>query len=171
MINNENMEIIKKLPRRDRLEALAEEASELVQAALKVIRAEKLSKNPTPMADNEAKIALNEEFYDVLIAALALEFKIPSEEFLLNNFKVKRWAERIKGAEEDEPKVYLVEMVKSGIHIHTEVPLYHRLIVNIFATREEAKDWINKNIEWYQKYEPDFLDFEILRFDLNYFEE
>ena len=124
MINNENMEIIKKLPRRDRLEALAEEASELAQAALKVIRAEKLSKNPTPMADDEAKLALNEEFYDVLIAALALEFKIPSEEFLLNNFKVKRWAERIKGAEDDDSKVYLVEMVKSGIHIHTEVPLY-----------------------------------------------
>ena len=171
MTNNENMEIIKKLPRRDKLEALAEEASELAQAALKVIRAEKMSKNPTPMADNEAKIALNEEFYDVLIAALALEFKIPSEEFLLNNFKVKRWAERIKGAKDDDPKVYLVEMVKSGIHIHTEVPLYHRLIVDIFATREEAKDWINKNIERYKKYEPDFLDFEILRFDLNYFEE
>ena len=71
----------------------------------------------------------------------------------------------------EDDKVYLVEMVKSGIHIHTEVPLYHRLIVNIFATREEAKDWINKNIERYKNYEPDFLDFEILRFDLNYFEE
>ena len=99
MINNENMEIIKKLPRRDRLEALAEEANELSQAALKVIRAEKLSKNPTPKADDEAKLSLFEEFYDVLIAALALEFKIPTEEFLLNNFKVKRWADRIKGAE------------------------------------------------------------------------
>ena len=45
MSNNENMAIIKQLPRRDRLEALAEEANELSQSALKLIRAEKLNHN------------------------------------------------------------------------------------------------------------------------------
>lgn len=34
MSNNENMAIIKQLPRRERLEALAEEANELSQSAL-----------------------------------------------------------------------------------------------------------------------------------------
>lgn len=40
MSNNEYMAIIKQLPRRERLETLAEEATELSQSALKVIRAE-----------------------------------------------------------------------------------------------------------------------------------
>ena len=105
MTNNENMEIIKKLPRRDKLEALAEEASELAQAALKVIRAEKLSQNPTPKTEDEARTTLLEEFYDVLICALALGIIIPGEETLLNNFKVKRWADRIKGAEKNNDNV------------------------------------------------------------------
>ena len=69
MSNNENMAIIKQLPRRDRLEALAEEANELSQAALKLIRAEKLNQNPTPKTEYEAKTSLLEEFYDVLICA------------------------------------------------------------------------------------------------------
>ena len=99
MNNNENMAIIKQLPRRDRLEALAEEANELSQSALKLIRAEKLSQNPTPKTEYEAKTSLLEEFYDVLICALSLGINIPSEETLLNNYKVKRLANRIKGAE------------------------------------------------------------------------
>ena len=100
MSNDENMAIIKQIPRRERLEALAEEANELSQAALKVIRAEKLSQNPTPKTEDEAKTSLLEEFYDVLICALSLGINIPSEETLLNNYKVKRWANRInKGAE------------------------------------------------------------------------
>ena len=99
MNKNKNMEIFMQLPRRDRLEALAEEASELSQAALKVIRAEKLGQNPTPMPAEKADASLIEEFYDVLICAVALEITIPSEETVLNNFKVKRQADRIKGAE------------------------------------------------------------------------
>ena len=99
MSNNENMAIIKQLPRRDRLEALAEEANELSQSALKLVRAEKLSQNPTPKTEYEAKTSLLEEFYDVLICALSLGINIPSEETLLNNYKVNRWANRIKGAE------------------------------------------------------------------------
>ena len=99
MNNNENMAIIKQLPRRDRLEALAEEANELSQSALKLIRAEKLSQNPTPKTEYEAKTSLLEEFYDALICALSLGINIPSEKTFLNNYKEKRWESRIKGAE------------------------------------------------------------------------
>ena len=106
MSNDENMAIIKQIPRRERLEALAEEANELSQAALKVIRAEKLSQNPTPKTEDEARTTLLEEFYDVLICALALGIIIPGEETLLNNFKVKRWADRIKGAENNNDNVW-----------------------------------------------------------------
>ena len=105
MSNDENMAIIKQIPRRERLEALAEEANELSQAALKVIRAEKLSQNPTPKTEDEARTTLLEEFYDVLICALSLGIIIPGEETLLNNFKVKRWADRIKGAENNNDNV------------------------------------------------------------------
>ena len=105
MSNDENMTIIKQIPRRERLEALAEESNELSQAALKVIRAEKLSQNPTPKTEDEAKTSLLEEFYDVLICALSLGINIPSEETLLNNYKVKRWANRIKGAENNNDNV------------------------------------------------------------------
>ena len=105
MSNDENMAIIKQIPRRERLEALAEEANELSQAALKLIRAEKLSRNPTPKTEDEARTTLFEEFYDVLICALALGIIIPGEETLLNNFKVKRWADRIKGAENNNDNV------------------------------------------------------------------
>lgn len=105
MSNDENMAIIKQIPRRDRLEALAEEANELSQSALKLVRAEKLSQNPTPKTEYEAKTSLLEEFYDVLICALSLGINIPGEETLLNNFKVKRWADHIKGAENNNDNV------------------------------------------------------------------
>ena len=95
MTNKESMEIIKQLPRRERLEALAEEASELSQAALKVIRAEKLGQNPTPVTADKANVAMVQEFNDVLICALLLGISIPSEEEILNNSKVKRGAARI----------------------------------------------------------------------------
>ena len=98
MSNNENMAFIKQLPRRDRLEALAEEANELSQSALKLISAEKLNQNPTPKTEYEAKTSLLEEFYDVLICALSLGINIPSEETLLNNYKVKRWAKLVINA-------------------------------------------------------------------------
>lgn len=61
-------EIAIRVPVRDALECLAEESSELAQAALKYIRASKLSKNPTPKSAEEAKNDLVEEFRDVLIA-------------------------------------------------------------------------------------------------------
>ena len=51
---------------------MAEEADELGKAALKVIRAEGLSDNPTPISLHEAIRNFYEEFQDVLIAMRVL---------------------------------------------------------------------------------------------------
>ena len=58
--------------RRTLLEQLAEEAAELSQAALKLIRAEKLSDNPTPANVSIASEQLNEELADVLWHLMAI---------------------------------------------------------------------------------------------------
>lgn len=58
-------EIAQMLTKRDRLEYLAEEASGLTQAALKLIRAEGYSGNYTPESKEEALQNLFEKFVDV----------------------------------------------------------------------------------------------------------
>ena len=60
-----NLEIVRnKLDSRALLEALAEEAAELSQAALKLIRAKGLSGNPTLISDEEAEAELLVEIAD-----------------------------------------------------------------------------------------------------------
>lgn len=76
------------LPRRDRLEGLAEEAAELCKAALKSIRAEGLSENFTPVSDKEAHENLKEEFMDVIMCAATL--KLLPEEINLQ-FSIEKW--------------------------------------------------------------------------------
>lgn len=93
------------LPYRDRLEVLAEEASELTQAALKVIRAGNMSENPTPMSYDLARESLDEEIVDVLVALSALGFDcgiFNVESYkgvdgfkMMREAKVKRWCKRI----------------------------------------------------------------------------
>lgn len=61
--------VLEHIDRRTLLEQLAEEAAELSQAALKLIRAEKLSDNPTPANISIASEQLNEELADVLMVA------------------------------------------------------------------------------------------------------
>lgn len=75
------------------LEQLAEEAAELSQAALKLIRAEGLSDNPTPANVSIASEQLNEEFADVLMAADAIGIPILES---WDNSKWRRWAARIR---------------------------------------------------------------------------
>lgn len=79
--------------RRTLLEQLAEEAAELSQAALKLIRAEKLSDNPTPANVSIASEQLNEELADVLVAADAVGIPILES---CDNSKWRRWAARIR---------------------------------------------------------------------------
>lgn len=93
--------ILEKLDERTLLEQLAEEASEVVQAALKLIRAKELSNNVTPKTEQEAILNLMEELEDFSIVITLLYRK---DEKLLNTTtngmterqnKWKRWAERL----------------------------------------------------------------------------
>ena len=80
------------LSERTLLEQLAEEASELAQAALKLIRAAEYSNNPTPITLQEAEVGLDEELHDVLaVASLLGIIEYDDDE----NPKWKRWAERL----------------------------------------------------------------------------
>ena len=62
-----NLEIVRnKLNSRALLGALTEEAAELSEAALELIRAKGLSSNPTPISDEEAEAELLAEIADVI---------------------------------------------------------------------------------------------------------
>lgn len=81
------------------LMALAEEASELSKAAMKVARAKGLLDNPTPISVEQAEADLIEEYNDLLICVGVLN-KMPSLTICvdvdLRKRKCRRWAERIK---------------------------------------------------------------------------
>lgn len=80
----------------DLLVALAEEAAELKQAALKLARAQKLIKHPTPVGVTEALDNLIEEYADVVLCAMVLNLYADSN---LINRKAERWAERLEEVE------------------------------------------------------------------------
>ena len=84
--------ILSVLDARTLLEQLAEEASELAQAALKLIRAAEYSNNPTPITLQEAQVSLDEELHDVLAVASLLGLIDYDDD---ENPKWKRWAERL----------------------------------------------------------------------------
>ena len=81
------------------LMALAEEASELSKAAIKLARAKGLLDNPTPISVEQAENDLIEEYNDLLICVGVLN-KMPSlticVDLNLRKRKCRRWAERIK---------------------------------------------------------------------------
>lgn len=85
------------LERRELLEALAEEAGELVQAALKLIRAEGLNGNVTPKTQEEARADLEEEWKDVISVAYLLGMD-PGKADIENYPKWTRWARRLEEA-------------------------------------------------------------------------
>ena len=83
---------------RDKLEQVAEEASELSQAALKLIRAIGMSGNPTPVTAGQALRAFSEEAQD-LLCVLRLGFTDSAWERIINIDdypKYRRWACRIE---------------------------------------------------------------------------
>lgn len=99
----EKLQIVQgKLDKRALLEGLAEEAAELAQAALKLIRTMGSSKNVTPTSEEEAWEHLYEEIADVENCTNALE--ICDEDFLdIQQEKMIRWADRLtasQGADE-----------------------------------------------------------------------
>ena len=101
-----NRTIASKLGARERLEVLAEEAAELSQAALKMIRAYKMggAVNPTPVTPNEALENLFEEISDVELAVEALGLYYMNRRRIseIKEEKRKLWYERLKGVENNE---------------------------------------------------------------------
>ena len=80
------------------LMALAEEASELSKAAMKLARAKGLLDNPTPISVEQAENDLIEEYNDLLICVGVLNkmSSLAIEDMDLRMRKCRRWAERIK---------------------------------------------------------------------------
>ena len=88
------------LDARAKLEQLAEEAAELSQAALKLIRASNLCNNPTTITKEEALRNMHEEIIDVLMCVKAYNCELNCADFAdaaENSDKWLRWAERLKG--------------------------------------------------------------------------
>lgn len=82
------------LTTRELLEQLAEECSELSKAALKRIRAEKMSDNVTPISKIEAYDSFLEEQNDV-ISMLWLLTGSERYAYIDNYQKYERWAKRL----------------------------------------------------------------------------
>lgn len=79
---------------------LAEEASELAQAALKLRRVYDGS-NPTPVKRSEAFNNLKEEVADVLLCLETLNMNAYNRDYSdVWNRKIERWAKRLREAEE-----------------------------------------------------------------------
>lgn len=94
----DSYQLVSDLPYRDLLEQLAEESAELSQAALKLIRAQGMSQNPTPISEDEAMHSLIEEANDVL---MVLEILGLANQGAVHDWrKLVRWAERLQEANE-----------------------------------------------------------------------
>jgi NTP pyrophosphatase (non-canonical NTP hydrolase) len=76
------------------LEQLAEEASELTQAALKAARILR-GDNPTPVTLAQARDSITEEFTDVI--QVSMELRLSPDDAQIQT-KTKRWIGRIKEA-------------------------------------------------------------------------
>lgn len=98
MLNEHAKYVRDTLPTRDKLEQVAEEAAELSQAALKLIRAYGLSDNPTPTTCEQALSDFSEETQD-LFCVLRLVFTDSRWERITNIDdypKYRRWEDRMK---------------------------------------------------------------------------
>lgn len=84
------------------LRQLAEEASEVSQAALKMIR---VFENTTPVSFQEAKSKLNEEITDVFNCLAVLNKKVDGicrVNRQMQIQKMERWAERMEESKKNE---------------------------------------------------------------------
>lgn len=86
-----------RLDERTKLEQLAEEANELSQAALKLIRAKGMSGNATPVTADKALDNLQEEVMDVLACLVVLDVDLEQAlKTTTANPKWLRWANRLR---------------------------------------------------------------------------
>lgn len=89
--------IRERVERRVLLELLAEECTELGQAALKCVRAEYGEReNPTPITREEAQEKLLEEYGDVVLVADVLRLHLDVEGYVR---KLGRWRRRLEDVE------------------------------------------------------------------------
>lgn len=99
-----DFEVIRTLGEPALLEQLAEECSELAQAALKLARKER-GENPTPKTEEECTAALKEEMADVMLCIdLVAQCKKIYNIYDVQYAKQKRWAQRIREARGEAPK-------------------------------------------------------------------
>ena len=97
-IENAQLYVMNHLDERTKLEQLAEEANELSQAALKLIRAKGMSGNATPVTADKALDNLQEEVMDVLACLVVLDVDLEQAlKTTTANPKWLRWANRLKG--------------------------------------------------------------------------
>ena len=85
------------LPPQDLYAQLAEEGAELTQAALKCIRAQGFSQNPTSLSCEEAVKNLWEELNDLLLVAYVMG--LVDRSCVKDWSKLERWAKRIEKRE------------------------------------------------------------------------
>ena len=89
------------LSKRELLEQLAEECNELSKSSLKLIRADGMSKNVTPITKKDAWDNFIEEQLDVISVLWLLTGN--SDFYYIDNYpKYERWAKRLGYKEEDE---------------------------------------------------------------------
>jgi NTP pyrophosphatase (non-canonical NTP hydrolase) len=100
-MTNQKLEYIRyELPPAELLTQLAEEATELAHAALK-LRRTLSDTNPTPIGGNEALRKLREEISDVWLIIVALELDDNLEKYKAQMAqKLERWVRRIEEARE-----------------------------------------------------------------------
>lgn len=94
MSNTDRDFVLQSVGRREILEQIAEEASELAQSALKVIRAEGISDNPTTVSASKAIEDFREELTDVIMCASAV-VDINSLNWM-DSPKWTRWKKRLQ---------------------------------------------------------------------------
>ena len=89
--------IRKTVPYAEQMAGLAEEATELAHAALKLRRVYD-GTNPTPVTEREAVANLIEEVGDVLLCLEVLGLPAVSEDYQkAMDAKLERWVKRLKG--------------------------------------------------------------------------
>lgn len=96
MLNEKMISVIRShLSEEELLCQLAEECSELTQAALKMRRAT-TGVNPTPVTVDEATRSINEEIADILLVLRVLGYPYEAQDVeLIQNRKLSRWVQRL----------------------------------------------------------------------------
>ena len=100
-----DFEVIRSLGEPALLEQLAEECSELAQAALKLARLER-GENPTPKAKIDCEAALMEEIADVhlCLGVISSHFECYNKLDYIEISKRERWVQRIREARGETPE-------------------------------------------------------------------